>query len=150
MKRLLIITCLALALVPTAVAQTKKENIRELLVLMGAEEQYGQSIKTMVPMMLRQYQSSATEAQRKILTDFANKEGKVMMKTVLDQDITAYYEKTFTDGEIRDILAFYKTPAGKKLVKSSPEIQQELSQVMMKKYLPEFQKKLAAKMKEIK
>lgn len=150
MKKFLIITCLVLAVVPFAGAQSKKENIRELLTLMGAEEQYGQSIKTMIPMMLRQYQSSATEAQRKILTDFANKEGKAMMKSVLEQDIAAYYEKTFSETEIRDILAFYKSPAGKKLVKSSPEIQTELTQLMMKKYLPDFQKKLAAKMKEIK
>ena len=150
MKRLLLFACLVLLLAPAASAQTKKDNIREMITLSGAEAQYGESVTTMVPMLVRQYSTGATEAQRKALTDFAGKEGKSMMKKVVDQDIAAYYDKNFTDVEIREILAFYKTPAGKKMVKLAPQIQKELTQVMMSKYLPDLQKKLANKMKELK
>lgn len=39
------------------------------------------------------------------------------------------YVKHFTVNEMRDIMKFYKTPAGAKLVQSMPEITQEMSRV---------------------
>lgn len=63
----------------------------------------------------------------KDLNDVANK-----MRTDLapradeiTNEVAKYYATNFSDAELKDILAFYKTPAGKKLLERQPRIVDE-------------------------
>lgn len=57
-----------------------------------------------------------------------------MSSSHFEDDMARYYSTTFTDKELKDILAFLKTPTGQKLVNQMPGIIQHaanLSGVMM-------------------
>ena len=40
----------------------------------------------------------------------------------ISNEVAVLYAKNFTEQELKDILAFYKTPAGQKLLKAQPNI----------------------------
>ena len=57
-----------------------------------------------------------------------------MSSSHFEDDMSRYYSTTFTDKELKDILAFLKTPTGQKLVTQMPGIIQHaanLTGVMM-------------------
>ena len=63
--------------------------------------------------------------------------------------MVSIYSKHFSDEEIKDLIAFYKTPTGKKLIEKQTIISKESMELTMK-YMPEFQKKITEKIAEIK
>jgi hypothetical protein len=74
------------------------------------------------------------------------KEGKEAAKKLLAIDMVEIYDKYFTQQEINDFIAFYKSFSGHDLIKKLPDIQKEIFQAMTEKYSPGMQ---AAYMKEI-
>jgi hypothetical protein len=60
------------------------------------------------------------------------------------------YDKYFNKNDINKLLKFYKSQTGQKLLQVSPDIQKEFVQIMMNKYMPEFQKKIDEKKNQIK
>ncbi|MFL6373873.1 MAG: DUF2059 domain-containing protein [Pyrinomonadaceae bacterium] len=50
------------------------------------------------------------------------------------------YAHHFTDDELRDLIAFYKTPTGQKLVRETPQMMVETMSATTKTLLPEFTK----------
>jgi hypothetical protein len=59
--------------------------------------------------------------------------------------IADLYVKTYTVQELRDIIAFYETPTGKKVVEKMPTLLQQAMVVSMgrvQKSMPEFQRKV--------
>ncbi len=50
------------------------------------------------------------------------------------------YRKYFSDDEIRDLLKFFKTPAGRKFVRLAPKLLQETVTIVNKKYGPRLRK----------
>jgi hypothetical protein len=61
----------------------------------------------------------------------------------------AIYDKNFTDQEVKDLLAFYKSPIGLKMVEKQPAMQQESMQIMMTKYIPKYQETIKELMKKM-
>ena len=49
------------------------------------------------------------------------------------------YDKLFTEQEIRDMIAFYKSPTGKRLTEVTPQLSMELITSMMAKLTPKLQ-----------
>ncbi len=57
-------------------------------------------------------------------------------------DYIALYADTFTEQEIKDMIAFYKSPVGQALVKKQPELMKrsmEISQKVMMQIMPKIQ-----------
>ena len=75
---------------------------------------------------------------------------KDIMKRMIDEDMVAIYDKNFAENEIKDFIAFYKSPSGQKLVKTQPENAKGTDAVFVQKYLPEIQKAMKEKMEEMK
>jgi hypothetical protein len=50
---------------------------------------------------------------------------KINLGDVLNKVAFVVYDKNFTDGELKDIIAFYKTPTGQKSLKQMPEVMRE-------------------------
>ena len=69
------------------------------------------------------------------------KEMKSMMDYVLNKQ-AELYDKHFTEQEIDDILNFYKTPAGKKVIEETPKITKELFTDLMENYYPDMIKRM--------
>ena len=70
----------------------------------------------------------------------------------LRDDLAALYMETFTEKELRQIVAFYRTPVGRKTVASMPVLMArgaELGQERLKAHLDELQQMIARRIQEL-
>lgn len=112
----------------------------------------------MVPVLKQQINSrikenSAKEKIDKMMDDFTDammEEMKELSRKLNDVELVNIYDKHFTHGEIQDLIEFYESPTGKKILEKNPEITKELMSSMMTKYMPEIQKNLNKKLEELK
>lgn len=74
---------------------------------------------------------------------------KYMNYDALKNDYAALYTKHYTEKELVDLLAFYQTPLGKKLVETMPDITAEsslLGQKLVQEHMPELQEAIMKEM----
>ena len=86
------------------------------------------------------------EVSRKLAAEFAPKKAEVQL------EIARAYAGRFTEQELKEILAFYKTPLGKKLVTEEPKgVDDATSRVdaWAAKYAEEVMTKMRAEMKKL-
>jgi hypothetical protein len=144
MKRsaLLLIACLLLGSVSFAQenpadAPASKADIEKYLDVLHTRD----LMKTMMDAMSKQMHQMIAEQLKKDPAMTPQAEGRVnkimddIIKTMpIDDLIDAMipvYQKHFTKGNIDDLLAFYSTPTGQKLVKELPAISTEAMQAVM-------------------
>jgi hypothetical protein len=68
---------------------------------------------------------------------------ETLMSSDFKVDVAAIYAETFDESELRDIIAFYKSPLGKKLLARMPELTQksmQISQDRIRAIMPDLQK----------
>lgn len=63
---------------------------------------------------------------------------KSITKRLINEDMVSLYEKYYTQEDINSYIKFYKTPAGQKLIITMPDMQKDLMNIMMTKYIPEI------------
>jgi hypothetical protein len=66
---------------------------------------------------------------------------KYMSWKSLQDDFIAIYQKAFTEDEFKQILAFYKTPVGKKTLQELPKLMEQGAQIgatRVQEHLPEL------------
>lgn len=106
-------------------AQNMDEDMKKFFIVSGTEA----SFKNIIPVMienLKQNQAFSTIPEE-FWTEFA-KEAETSYK-VLEEQIGEVYKKHFTSAEIKQLIAFYESPIGKKLVSEQPQIQTESYQL---------------------
>lgn len=77
--------------------------------------------------------------------------GKYMRWDALKPQLVAIYTEAFTEAELREITAFYKTPAGQKAVTVMPELMQKgmaIGQKAVQDHIGELKEAVEKKMKE--
>ena len=121
MKRT-ILTALAVLclLAPPLRAQevtTKEQDIRRLLELTGSSKLAAQVMDQMMAML----QESSPELEEEF---WATLRAEIDTQELVRRMIPIY-DKHFTQDEIRQLIAFYQTPIGLKLVEKLPAIAQE-------------------------
>ncbi len=122
---LLALACLCLPV--AAMAQQPSANAialaREIIVVKGS----GNIFDGLVPNIVEQAKSlflqtnptlgkDLNEVAAKLRADYAAR------STELSNDLAKFYASRFTEQELKDILAFYKTTAGKKVIEEEPKI----------------------------
>lgn len=75
----------------------------------------------MMNQMIAAFKQGDQQVPDKFWTDFMS---EVDPNELVEMCVPSY-EKHFTHAEIRELLAFYETPLGKKLIKTQPVIMQE-------------------------
>ena len=63
---------------------------------------------------------------------------RIEIGAIVEQMYLPIYDKYFSTDNVKDLLAFYRTPAGKKWVASMPQINQEASQKSSELLLPKI------------
>ena len=150
-KMLFIPACFLLLLWPHGAAaqeaQTtkKQELIRELLVATEARNTGVRVMDSMIAEMSRQYpqviermadaspeltpaqrqklKESVGERQARFLKLFGERlKQRIDLGQVMEEISAALYDKYFSEDEIRDLVAFYKTPTGKKTLSVLPQM----------------------------
>jgi hypothetical protein len=118
MKQVLIITIFAISSLHLNAQQTAVEqDVRQLLELTGAAKLGIQAME----MMITQFQQGAPDAPNEFWTEFK----KEIKPESLVNLLVPIYKKHFTQAEIKQLIAFYQTPIGKKVTATLPAVTQE-------------------------
>lgn len=97
-----------------------------------------------------QIQGESNSTQFEDYMSFVLAESKEMSKKVINTDMIELYDKYFTQEDIKEMIRFYKTSSGQKMINVLPDLQKDMMDIMFKKYMPEFQKKIGERLDEMK
>lgn len=119
--------CIAmLSLQPTgAYAQETNNQYKETLYKMLDKSGGLESVRLMVPQLVNMMKQQAASQPDSFWEDFTKRWTKQFIDKMVE-GITPIYQKHLTLKELEDILAFYNTPAGKKLSASTPAVAKEV------------------------
>ncbi|WP_442588805.1 DUF2059 domain-containing protein [Pedobacter sp. AW31-3R] len=127
MKRIILLFALLLFSSQLSFAQTDsgsyKLTLEEMLQVSGAEESFKASIDQMIAM----YKQQKPEVPAELWELFGNEFKKDVSKDLMAM-LLPIYQKHLTENELKDIIIFYRSPAGKKLAQKNPLIVQESMQ----------------------
>ncbi len=147
MKNILLIV-FSLALLPLSAREDNKITpAEELMKLMAFEEsviQSGEAGFGMVEQSLAG-QDLNKEEMEEVKDAFMAYMRQVATDPELKAKTTSAYEKNFTIEEIKELIAFYKTPVGKKSIKVLPALTGEImafSQQLAQRHVGSFQETL--------
>lgn len=132
MKKLFLLSTICFLSSITAFSQSKQESIKELMHVMQIEETFN---KLIIPNMSSQQDSLSQALYQDIIAST-----KPMISRMINEDMVTLYDKYYTQKEIDDIIQFYKTETGQKLIAKSADIQNEVMSIMQTKYMPEISK----------
>jgi len=117
-------------------SQDKHKSIIELIELQKQDSLLAKMFySTLTPYMA----SEKDPVKREKLQNQANLALPIierLNKTMVETDLPAIYDKYYSADEIEQILAFYKSPVGKKVLQNSQVIVNELMNILTVKYLP--------------
>ena len=122
----------------------------ELLVAMdmpGSIEKSFAMMKQMLPAQMEKMNQAAGSAKTSAnLSEQTTKMMDMMAEALswdkIKADYVALYAETFTAAELKDLIAFYKSPAGQAFTKKQPELTRrsvEMSQKLMMQIMPKIQ-----------
>ena len=127
-KFLILILMTALAGAAWADKATHRKTAEDLLSILNLNDSMNRMINQMV--MLQVQRQPQLQPYRHILLDFF---GKYLSYNSLKPDFIDIYTEEFTEKELRDIIAFYKTPTGQKTITKMPVLMQKGAPVGMGK-----------------
>ena len=153
MKKVFLFSILTVVFTMSSIAQDKTSDLKKLFELMQSEKMVGEALDNMAPMLRQQASEKikGSNSQEK-LDKYVNfiKEGlKEISNELINKEMVNNYSENFTHEEIQDLIKFYESPTGKKVIEKTPELTKGLMNSMMSKYMPEFQEKLKQQMDEL-
>lgn len=124
-----------------------RESVEEMFALTDMDKimdgVYGQ-MDTMFTQIIAEM--NITEDERPIMADYANKHSALVRTELswnkLKEPMIDAYAQVFTEEEVGELIKFYKTPIGKKMLAKMPELMQtsmRTVQESMKNFLPKMQ-----------
>jgi uncharacterized protein len=157
MKKILLTTTLVLIACLSSYSQTKQENLTELFKLMQVDKMMDKMYGSIVPVMQAQMKKAVPDSlqnpEMKTKMDENMKlimnESKTMANDFVNNEMVGIYDRNFSEQEIKDLIVFYKSTTGKKMIEKTPVIQQETMQIMMTKYIPKFQETIQNMMEKM-
>jgi hypothetical protein len=145
MKRVLFATVLCFAFVSQGLAQGSpsdapptKEDVEKYLEVTHSHDMVLKMVNSMMQPMHQAVHEQYLRDKDKLPPDFEARTNKItddMMRNMpFDQMIEAMipaYQKHFTKGDLVNIVAFYSTPTGQKLLREAPALMSDSMQAMM-------------------
>lgn len=134
MKNVLaIMVAVVVAYSPISIANTKSESVAKLLDVMKINEQMVGGFEAMLPTIHQlatrlQLSADETEELKNIYRDWFYND---IDRFYIGSQIADLYSDTFSQSEIEEIIEFYQTPTGRKLVNKSPELTKLGAQIGM-------------------
>jgi hypothetical protein len=151
MKRQTLMILLVLGLAPLAARGAEPDSHRqaaeELLKTMDLERTMLAGSNAMLDAQIRG--NPALAPYRDVLQAWV---AKYITKDAVGPKMTELYMNAFTEAELRDLSAFYKTPTGRKAMTTMPNLIQQGAQLGMEiaqKHTPELQEMIRARKEEL-
>jgi len=153
--KIILMTVIFSLLALPALADGHRDAARELMQVSGTQQIMAQmqlQIETMFLNISSDAQQSA--AQQKIAADYRAKVADILKEEMIwdkiEGDIVDLYMKSFSEEELKEMTAFYKTPLGQTMIEKMPEVMlrsAEISRQQMRFVIPRI-KQLAQEMSE--
>jgi len=154
---LLVLLTIVLWNLPASAGQIsveKRARIVELIELSGAKQFSTEFAKLqaqqLTPIFKKAYPTLSDDAVAVIMEEMI--QATTDLQPIMVEETVKIYDRHFSEAELEDILAFYRTPTGMKSIRALPQIFQEsvafaqrLSQDMLKITLP----RIEARIKEL-
>lgn len=143
MKKIILVLLLSIPVYFNVQAQTKQENIKELFALMQADSMAAKMMNSMLPILINQSSPNMDPTAKSQRAEMVNKMTSVLTNIttrLINEDMVQLYDKYFSEKDIKEMNAFYKSDAGKRMIQVTPDLNKEMMMIMMTKYLPEMQK----------
>jgi len=138
---------------------SRRAMAEELLNLMNVQESIEKSfamVKQMIPAQMEKMKQAT--GQTNMPSNVSNQTDRMMDVIAqelswdkMKEDYIALYAETFTEDEMKGIIAFYKSPAGQAFTKKQPELMKrsmELSQKLMMQIMPKIQAMMTKELSE--
>lgn len=153
MKKTILFAIVIMLSFTASKAQDKAADIKRLMTAMQVDKMVSNTMQNMRTVMKQQASmqiqgDSAKETIEKLM-DFVSEATVEITIKMSNEDLPAVYEKFFTEEEINDLILFYESPTGKKLLEKTPEISGEIMNIMTTKYMPILNHKITEKMAEL-
>ena len=103
---------------------TYKTTLKQMLESAGTEAVFKTAIKQMFDM----YRSQKTNVPEEVWNAAEAEFNKSSMEELIDM-LTPVYEKHFTEADLKKVIEFYQTPAGKKYAEKAPLLMEESMQI---------------------
>ena len=149
MKKIIIIIISCLLFNGIISAQTKKDDIKELFALLDPGQMIDKIFENMIDVFKHHGNTQIRQEDQEEFVTYLTEEVKAMTNNLINEHMLNIYDRYFTHEEIKMLIMFYKTPTGKKMISTMPDIQKDIMTVMMNKHIPEFQEKIQKKMEEL-
>jgi hypothetical protein len=154
MKKSLLLTIVTVSLSLGSFAQDKASDLKKLFKLMQTDKMIDGMMNNILPTLKQQArtQIQGADASKKFdrYMDFLMAETKELCKKLVDEEMVKIYDKHFTQEEVKDLIKFYESPTGKKILDVTPDITKDLMNSMMSTYMPEFQARVTKKLEQLK
>ncbi len=145
MKRLLFVFAVVLVLSWTCIAQTiaddspaTKADVERYFQVVKSHDMMKKMVAAMIPSMHQMFHEQYLKHKDELPADYEEKINAMMDEMFanipMDQMMQAMvpaYQKHLTKGDIDNLVAFYSTPTGEKLMREMPSIMAESMQDMM-------------------
>ncbi len=127
--------------------ETKEAKVKELLQVMDSDAM----IESMYDQMEMMLKSTSTQMgvqpnEKEIFDEYYSKMMNVMKSSInweaMEPLMIELHNKHYTEEEISDMLEFYKTDTGRKIIKKMPVVMQEsmlIGQSLVQQALPQIQ-----------
>lgn len=117
---------------------SKEKAVEKLMKVMKVKENIDKSLDNVMSM-----QEKAFQNKPQVIAEIKKFYKKNIGWEAQKADIINIYKELFSEKEINNLIAFYETPTGKKMVELEPKIQEKLMKMTMarmQKAMPELQK----------
>lgn len=152
----ILITFALLLLCCTAIADSYDDDLKELFELTGVRNNYASLNHIVINQMQAGFfQAADQNIDGKSLSEDQKKQVGEMLKNRFSEMVKNYeghikesmpyeevekevyiplYKETYTEREVKELIAFYKTPVGKKYIEATQKISQQSAQKSAEKY----------------
>jgi len=153
MKRIVVVAVailFATGFSASAQDQSRRALAEELMTLLKVQENMEKSLTLMKQMVTAQIEQLKPLAGKSSVPPEVSGQMNKMIDLVgqelswdkLKDEYVSLYADLFTDGELKDMIAFYQTPSGQAFVNKQPELvkrSMDISQKMLTQVIPKIQ-----------
>lgn len=138
-KSLIILSFCVLSLSANAQSNSKNEKIKQLLELSGS----GKMGIQVMNQMMNSFKSSYSKAKEDFWAEFK----KEIKPEDIENMIIPIYDKYYTEEDVDQLIIFYNSPIGKKMISTMPQVMQE-SIIAGQAWGKQISEKVLARLKE--
>ncbi len=147
MKRLAIVIMLILLPIGALAEESKRASVEELLVLTRADAIIDSIYSQMDQMMLGIAQQLGMQPSEQELFEKYTAKMTAVMKEEMSWEkmkgpIIDIYLKHYSEKEVQDMIAFYRSATGRSMVEKMPDVMKDsmfISQQMVQNFMPKMQ-----------